>query len=203
MNRLSVEFSAERDLSPVELEGLREIEEANARMVGYIECEAVPEIFTNGHEPLGRLDFAQGVTSEFMRKPGFRRWKLTEKPHKHESLNHNPKERALVEKRRSHRLYVKRINGNSEPKRLPNVPTWRFKIPNFDLESYNFFEDSTQEPTLDWRNPEKCLSKLESEGELEAVVDFTPDLAARAGREIAYFSQITPAPYLPPRPQSI
>lgn len=204
MNRLVPEFRAETHLSPIELEGLKEVETWNASRafidpVDYVECETVPNLSANGHQSLGRIEFAQSVTSQFIKKPDARRWRLTERPHKHESLNHNPQKRALVSRRKAHTVYVKRIDG--EKKSLPNnIPAWRLRIPPLNIEPQDSYVEKT---VLDWKDPQVCMERLESQGELEAVVDFTPDIAAIAGREVRYISQITAAPYIPPYPKSL
>lgn len=194
-------------LSPIELEGLREVEQWNAQQaminsVGHIECEAMPSLSVNGQKSFGRLDYAAIVTPQFVRRSGLRRWRLTERPHRHESLKHNPVENSLVNRRIERLTYVKSIGG--EKKRLPNPPVWRLRIPSVDTAAYDFTDDVlTETSVLNWQDPEGCLRNLESKGDLEPVVDFTPIEAAIAGREACYLSQIEAAPFLPPHPQSL
>lgn len=225
MNKLSAEFEAGVPLSPSEYEGLLEVEAANARMVGYRECEAIAEPSTNGHESFSRLDLAQMVTAQFIRKPGAKRWRLTERPHRHESLNHNPAERALVNKRKADAIYVKRIDG--EKKRLPNnIPSWRLRMPSIDgfEDGYDYdIEDvvTTEAPKADprnswsarsaisfaeavtvkvsknrWEDPDKCLKMLELTGVLEQVVEPLDTHGATNGVEIVYASQLDSRSYI-------
>lgn len=221
MNKLSAEFEVGVPLSPSEYEGLLEVEAANARMVGYRECGVIEEPSTNGNESLSRLDFAQMVTAQFIRKPGAKRWRLTERPHKHESLKHNPVEKALQD-RREPRITTVVLNKRGVEKKVPNIPAWRLRMPSINGYDYDVEDVATTEaPKADlrnswsagsaisfaevvtvkvsknrWEDPDKYLKMLELTGVLEQVVEPLDTHGATNGVEIVYASQLDSRSYI-------